>query len=301
MKIWLLNSRAGKENYSMKRMYEEWKKQWLNIKKVYIDDIELVINQNGEEQLFVKNKAVKLPDVVVPRNNTSYLMRSITDYLEKAGVNIVNNTIARALAKDKFLSLQKLAFDKLPVPKTILLKWIPNIDFIESQLSYPIIVKKIEGAQWKGILKVNNRHELEDIMEMLQDTIEKLNLNLILQEFIGEKSGQDLRVFTVGGKVIACMLRKWKDWDFKANYSGGWSTQNHEINEIEEMLGIQASLSIWLDIAGVDLLFDKNNGYKICEVNANPGFEWLEEATGKNIAWEIISYIKLRYIDAKIN
>ena len=91
------------------------------------------------------------------------------------------------------------------------------------------------------------------------------------------------------------MLRKWKDWDFKANFSWGWSVYKHEVNEKEEILAIEATNLIWLDICWVDLLFDKDNWYRICEVNASPGFKWLEEATGINIAWEILNYIENRY------
>jgi len=132
---------------------------------------------------------------------------------------------------------------------------------------------------------------------MLEDNISIDSKNFILQEFIWEKAWQDIRLFVVGGKVVASMLRKWKEWDFKSNFSWGWSVNVHIPNEKEEMLAIQAANIIGLDIAWIDLLFDKNNGYKICEVNASPGFEWLELASNKNIAEEIINYIKIRYLD----
>jgi RimK family alpha-L-glutamate ligase len=222
-------------------------------------------------------------------------MKSIMDFLEHQWVNFINNTVSRYLAKDKFLSLQKLANNSIPVPKTILLKWIPNIDFIETQLSYPIILKKIEWSHWKGIIKVNNREDLEDIIEMLSDSVFTLNKNVILQEYIWEKAGQDLRFFIVGWRIIWSMLRKWKEGDFKSNYSWGWNVFQHTPNEKEEILALESANIIWLDIAWIDILFDKDNWYKICEVNASPWFEWLEEATWLNIASEIINYIIKRY------
>ena len=295
MKIWLLNTKKNKWAFWVKRVLEEWKKLWLRMKFVSIEDIELVISSDGEETLFIKNKVVKLPNIVLPRNDTSYQIKSITDFLENKGVHIVNSNVSRFLAKDKFLSLQKLALNAIPVPKTILLKWVPNIPFIEEQLQYPIIIKKIEWSQWRWIIKVNNMEDLEDMIEMLEENMKTLNRNLILQEYIWEKSWQDLRFFVVWSRIIGSMLRKWKEWDFKSNFSGWGKVFDHIPTEREEILALDSTSIIWLDIAWVDMLFDKDNGYKICEVNASPWFEWLEKATWKNIAAEIVNYIAKRY------
>lgn len=295
MKIWLINEKKYKNLHCTKRILEEAKKTNITMKFVATEDIELLIDNEWTEKLFVKNKLVKLPDIAIPRNSTSYQMKSIMDFLEHKWVNVINNNNSRYLAKDKFLSLQKLAINSIQVPKTILLKWAPNIDFVENKLNYPIIIKKIQGSYGKWILKVNNREDLEDIIEMLSDNIQTLNHNMILQEYIWEKAGQDLRIFIVGWRVIGSMLRKWKEWDFKSNYSGWWDVFNHEITKKEEIIALEAANIIWLDIAWVDLLFDKEDGYKICEINASPWFEWLEKATWINIASEIIKYIIDRY------
>ena len=295
MKIWLLNEKEGKKRYWHRRLLEESKKAKIDIRFVVIENIELVISWEWEEKLFIKNKSVKLPDIVIPRTNTTYQMKSIMDFLENKWVPVINSNISRFLAKDKFLSLQKLAINGVPVPKTILLKWIPNIGFIEQQLNYPIIIKKIEWQQWKWILKANNKQELEDIIEMLQENITTLNRNLILQEYIWEKVWQDLRFFIVWWKIIWSMLRKWKEWDFKSNFSWWWEVFKHTPTKLEKELTLKAAKVIWLDIAWVDMLFDKNNWYKICEVNASPWFKWLELATWINIASEIIEYIIKKY------
>ncbi|MDD3144985.1 MAG: RimK family alpha-L-glutamate ligase [Candidatus Gracilibacteria bacterium] len=295
MKIWILDNDRNRNSNGAKRLIQEAESRKLNLEYIAIEDIELIIDGSLEEKLFIKNIPAKLPDIVIPRMDASYQIKSIIDFLENAGVNIINSNNARLLANDKFLSLQKLAINRLPVPKTILLKGMPNIDFIEKQLNYPIILKKLDGHAGKGIIKVKDSGELEDILEMLEESLVKLNKVLLLQEYIGEKAGQDLRIFLVGGRVIASMLRKGKDGDFKANFSGGGSVYNHEVNEKEEILAIEATNLIGLDICGVDLLFDKDNGYRICEVNASPGFKGLEEATGINIAGEILNYIENRY------
>ncbi len=297
MKIWLITDKRNAKAYGAKRIIEEAKNNNIVIKKVLIEDIELVIDSHMQEDFYVKNKKMKLPDLVIPRVSVSYHMKSIMEYLENKSVSVINSNHARFLAKDKFLSLQRLAIENIPVPKTVLLKWKPNTSFIDETLGFPVIIKKIEWAQWKGIIKANTKEDFEDIIEMLEWTSSIDSSNFILQEFIGEKAGQDIRLFVVGGRVVASMLRKGKQWDFKSNFSWGGSVNHHIPNEKEEMLAIQAANIIGLDIAGIDLLFDKNNGYKICEVNASPGFEWLEEATNQNIAEEIVNYIKIRYLE----
>lgn len=297
MKIWLITDKRNAKAYGAKRIIDEAKKNNIVIKKVLIEDIELVIDSHMQEDFYVKNKKVKLPDLVIPRVCVSYNMKSIMEYLENKSVAVINSNHARFLAKDKFLSLQRLAIENIPVPKTVLLKWKPNTSFIEETLGFPVIIKKIEWAQWKWIIKANTKEDFEDIIEMLEWTSSIDSSNFILQEFIGEKAWQDIRLFVVGWRVVASMLRKWKQGDFKSNFSWGGSVNNHIPNEKEEMLAIQAANIIGLDIAGIDLLFDKNNGYKICEVNASPGFEWLEEATNQNIAEEIVNYIKIRYLE----
>lgn len=295
MKIWIIDKEKAKEANGIKRILEEGEKKGLNIEFVAVEDIELIINDDFNEKLFVKNEKVKLPDIVIPRMDNSYQIKSIIDYLENEWVNIINSNKARLLANDKFLSLQKLAANRIPVPKTILLKWIPSVEFVEKHISYPLLIKKLDWHAGKWIIKVNNKQEFEDILELLDENMTKLNMNLVVQEYIWEKAWQDLRIFIVWGRIIWSMLRKWKEWDFKSNFSGGWDVFSHIPTETEEIISIEAANTIWLDIAWVDILFDKNNWYKICEVNASPGFKWLEQATGINIAWEIVNYIIKRY------
>ncbi len=126
-------------------------------------------------------------------------------------------------------------------------------------------------------------------MQMVENSNPKVNL--IFQEFIKSSYGKDLRVFIVGGRVVGAMLRTASDGNFKSNYSRGGTVQKFEITPEIEWLVLEIARKLDLDIAGIDLLFD-NNGYKICEVNSSPGFEGLELACEKNIALEIIQFVK---------
>jgi len=212
MKIWIIDKFKSKDANWIVKLLEEWLNQWLDIEFVPVEDIELIIDSNLNEKLFIKNQKVKLPQIVIPRMDNSYQIKSIIDFMENQGINIINSNRARLLANDKFLSLQKLATNRIPVPKTMLLKWIPNIEFIEKQFSYPIIIKKLDWHAWKWIIKVNNSQELEDILEMLEESFTRLSNNLIIQEYIWEKAWQDLRVFIVWWRIVWSMLRKWKEW-----------------------------------------------------------------------------------------
>ena len=156
MKIWIIDKERNKALNWPAQLLNEWLKKWLDIEFIAVEDVELVINDKLEEKLFIKNEKVKLPDIVIPRMDNSYQIKSIIDFMENQGINIINSNSARLLANDKFLSLQKLALNKIPVPKTMLLKGIPSIEFIEKQLNYPIIIKKIDWHAWKWIIKVNN-------------------------------------------------------------------------------------------------------------------------------------------------
>ena len=117
--------------------------------------------------------------------------------------------------------------------------------------------------------------------------------NIIIQEFIKDSYGKDLRVFVVNNKVVGCMMRQAPEGEFRANIHRGGGAIPYQINDEIEWLALESSKLMGLDIAGVDLLFD-NGGYKICEINSNPGFEGMETYTKKNIAGDIVSFVKMK-------
>ena len=146
----------------------------------------------------------------------------------------------------------------------------------------------MSGSQGKGIIKVDSHAQLEDLVDML-DT----GKPLIFQEFIAASSGKDLRVFVIGGRVVGAMMRVAAKGNFKANVHQGGTVKPVKISPQVEWLVLETVKIVGLDIAGVDLLIDKNT-YKICEVNSSPGFEGLEKALGENIAIKMFLYCKMR-------
>jgi RimK family alpha-L-glutamate ligase len=274
-------------------MKEEAKDTSIHFRVLIPEKLEIVIEARGNEQIFYNEKPLPLPDVFIPRYVTTYFSHMISRYYEKGKTLVLNVSSARKAAKDKLLTLQYLAQKNIPVPKSILAKFPLNISFVEKHISYPIIVKKSEGSEGRGIMLSENREQLEDLTEMLEESVDVRKFNLILQEFVSTKKGKDIRVFVIGGRAIGAILRTGKKGDFKANFSGGGTVEKFPLNSEIEWLAVESTKILGLDVAGVDILFD-TNGYKICEVNASPYFEGFEKATGLNIAKEIFKYLSLR-------
>ena len=212
-------------------------------------------------------------------------------HFERMDIPVINSSDAIDNVKDKLYTHQILAQSNLDIPKTMLLRYPIDIDFVEKNIGFPVIVKKISGSYGRGVFLCEDKKQLNQLVTMAELT--KKSYDIIIQEFIKDTWGKDLRVFVVNDKVVGCMMRQATDDDFRANITRGGEGFPYEVNEQIEWLSSESSKALGLDVAGVDLLF-QNGGYKICEVNSNPGFEGMENFTKKNIAGEIVSFIKLK-------
>ena len=165
------------------------------------------------------------------------------------------------------------------------------MEFVQKHIGFPVIIKTISGSFGKGVFIADNKKQLSQLITMAEITNPRYDI--IIQEFIKDTWGKDLRVLVVNNKVVGCMMRQATDDDFRANLTRGGEGIPYEVNEQIEWLASESSKSLGLDIAGVDLLFD-GDGYKICEVNSSPGFEGMEKYTKKNIAEEVVSFVRLK-------
>ena len=208
--------------------------------------------------------------------------------MERLGVTMINGSESIDAVKDKLYSQQILGQSNLPVPKTMLVRHPINLELIEKNLSYPMIVKTLSGSYGAGVFLVEDRKQFRQLMKMAELT--KPSYNIIVQEFIQDSYGKDLRVLVVNGKVVGCMMRQAVDGDFRANLTRGGEAIPYQIDDNIEWLGGECARVLNLDVAGVDLLFN-NGSYTICEVNSAPGFEGMEKYTNKNIAVEMVNYV----------
>lgn len=288
--VWILCGLSISQSHALKRLFESGWRQNIQIKVMEINKFELVASKEGLENILYEGAPCELPDCILNRvgSNVSYFGLAVIRQLENMGCLILNTLRSIEISRDKLLTVQTLAVHGLPIPKTILAKFPVNLDTIAREFDYPIIIKKVSGSQGKGIMKVDSHSQLEDLVDML-DT----NKPLLFQEFISASSGKDLRVFVIGGRVVGAMMRIASKGNFKANVHQGATVKPVKISPQVEWLVLETVKIVGLDIAGVDLLIDKNT-YKICEVNSSPGFEGLEKATGENIAIKMFLYMKMR-------
>ena len=287
---------AGK-NYSLLRLLESARSKGIDLQVVTPKQIELVVTRGDRKSILIDDKHTQIPDFVIPRMGaiTTFYALAVIRQLEHLGIYVCNGSKAIEAVKDKLHMHQILAHSSLPTPKTMLAKFPINITVIKREIGFPLIIKNMVGNQGSGIYLCKTEESFLDIMELIYSN--KPDSNIIIQEFIEHSKGKDLRVFLLGGRVIGCMKRS-SESSFKANFSKGGIVDAFDLNPEAEWLAIEAARLANLDIAGIDLLFDKN-GFKICEANSAPGFHGLEQITGPRIAEEILDYIKLRVGEAK--
>ena len=293
MKIWIFAKKENQKNYENKRFAEEAAKMKIHLDFVAPEDFEIIEPRASNLTILYKHKPIELPDFVIPRmgSGTTYFGLAVLRQLEQIGVCLINHARGIESSKDKLEATQILSSKNIPIPKTMLAKPTFKISFIKKEFKFPIVVKPISGSEGRGILLCETPAQLEDVMELIQKSSEGRQ-NIILQEFITDSSGKDIRVFVVGGRALGAMLRKGKKGSFKANFSAGGTVELFPLSPEVEHLAVESARALGLDIAGVDVLFDKE-GYRICEVNSSPYFKGFEEATKKNIPREIFKFAQV--------
>ncbi|MGD9677387.1 MAG: RimK family alpha-L-glutamate ligase [Vulcanibacillus sp.] len=282
------------EVFEINRLLEEAEKQGITIRVIKPEQIDLIVTREDRKSIYVDGEQVALPEFVLPRMGagTTYFALAVIRHLERLGVPCINSSLSIETVKDKLYTQQILAEKNLPVPKTMLMKLPINSSLIEGQIGFPVVVKTLSGSQGKGVFLSENKKSFEDLMQLVEST--NPNINIILQEFVSTSYGRDLRVFVIGGRVVGCMERFSENDNFKANFSAGGTVREYPISPEIEWLATEATRILGLDIAGVDLLFDKEH-FKICEVNSSPGFKGLESCNNVNIPREIFHYLKTRF------
>jgi gamma-F420-2:alpha-L-glutamate ligase len=288
---WILYKNPIEESWETRKLVEEFENQGIKVRVVNPQDVDIFVDRDDRKSILVAGKSRALPDFVIPRtgSGTTYFIKAIIRHLERLGVILINGSDAIDNVKDKLYTQQVLGQSSLPVPKTLLVKHPIDIDFVEKNIGYPSIIKTLSGSFGAGVFLCENRKQLQQLLKMAEIT--KPSYNIIIQEFIKESHGKDLRVLVVNGKVVGCMMRQSTDDDFRANITRGGEGIPYQIDDDIQWLGGESARLLNLDIAGVDLLFD-NDGYRICEVNSSPGFEGMDKYTKTNIAEKIVTYVK---------
>ncbi|WP_010606496.1 ATP-grasp domain-containing protein [Pseudoalteromonas maricaloris] len=281
------------EIYEIDRLMAVAKEEGIDLQVYSPDQFDLLVTREDEESILIDGQPVALPDFVLPRMGagTTYFTLAIIRHLERLGVHCFNSSQSIETVKDKLYAQQILAEQNLPTPKTMLVKFPVNIELVEKQIGFPVVIKTLSGSQGSGVFLSKSRGEFDDLMQLIEATNPKANI--ILQRFVKSSHGRDLRVLTIGGRAVACMERNSGGKNFKANVSLGAKGSPHPITPEIEWLATQTANILNLDVAGIDLLFDEEH-FKICEANSSPGFEGLEQAVDIDVAREILHFIRIR-------
>lgn len=294
---WILKKNVGEilpVNHQLVRFEEEANKRGIDLMFLAPSEIDIVVTKDDRKSILVNGKVVPLPDFVIPRlgSATGYYASAVIRHLERLGVQSINGSEAINTVRDKMYSMQILAQKGLPVPKTMLVRFPISVDLVDKQIGFPLVMKTLAGSLGNGVHLVKDKDGFQDLMDFIHQT--DPSARIILQEFISKSHGKDLRVLVVGGRAIGCMLRESKDGNFKANYTRGGMAKRFEMTKEIEILAIEATKVLGLDVSGVDILFD-GEGFKICEVNSSAGFKGFEEAYPEaDVARDIFDYVSIR-------
>jgi len=295
---WILyrpdKSLVKQENYEIDRLVDTAPGHGYDVRVVDPADVQLLVNSEGEDGVFVQGKKVDLPDFVIPRmgSTTGYFAMAVLRQLEHLGVYCVNGADAVELAKDKLLHLQILASAGLPVPKTILVKFPIDADFVQREMGFPVVVKTLVGTQGSGVYLCDDREKLLDLLQFVEAN--NPAAQLVLQQFLAESRGRDVRVLSIGGHIVSAMERIAKS-GFKSNYSQGGTAKPFETGPRNALSVAEVMRVLDMDMAGLDFLYDEEVGFRICEVNSSPGFEGLESTCEVDVPEFLYRYLDVKF------
>ncbi|MRT17729.1 RimK family alpha-L-glutamate ligase [Vitellibacter sp. q18] len=245
--------------------------------------------ENGKAVLYFQNEMVDDLDAIIPRIGASntYFGTNVVRQFEAMGVFSVVSSEGISNSRDKWTCFQLLAKQGIPVPRTLFASYFEFEEQLKTFHGKPIIIKLLEGTHGEGVI-------LSETLQNALATIETLNaagVKFLLQEYIEEANGADLRAIVVDGVVVAAMKRKCKIGDFRSNLHRGGTSEIIALSAAEEKIAIRAAKAMNLGFCGVDIL-QSNKGPLVLEINSTPGLEGIENTSGKNVSKSVIGFIE---------
>jgi ribosomal protein S6--L-glutamate ligase len=286
MNIAILSKGSG--NYSTKRLKEEAEKRGHNVRVINYAKCYVTLEQNNPVIRY-EGEEIRDIDAIIPRiaSNLTKYGTSIVRQFEMQGVFSIVSSLAINRTRDKLRATQILARAGVGIPKTAFARETTEVeDLIEQIGGAPLIIKVARGTHGKGVVLAETRKAAEAVMQAFY--VE--GVNFLVQEFIQESAGTDIRAFVVNGKVVASMQRQSLDDDFRSNLHQGGEGKIIKLTEEETKTAQKAAKAMGLAICGVDLMRSER-GPLVLEVNASPGFG-IERVTGRDVAAKIIDYIE---------
>ncbi len=286
MKIGILSRKSGL--YSTRRLVEAAQARGHSVRVV--DFARCYMNITSRRPTVLLGMEELDFDAIIPRIGASYTFygAAVVRQFEMQGVYPVNSSQAISRSRDKLRALQLLARDGIGLPVTSFARTSKNIQgLIDIVGGAPLVVKLLEGTQGVGVVLAETCQAAESVIGAFQ----QLDANILVQEFITEANGADVRALVIGNKVVAAMLRQGPEGEFRSNLHRGGNATLTKLSPVERMTALRAVKALGLRVAGVDLLRSKR-GPVVMEVNSSPGLEGIEQTTGKDVASAIVAYIE---------
>jgi len=287
MKIVILSKAPN--NYPNKRLIEEATKRGHDIEIIDYSKCYITV-EKGNPLVSYEGKEVTGVDVIIPRISASLTSygSSIVRQFEMQNVSTITSSISLVRSRDKLRSTQLLAKAGVGIPKTVVAREAANFDDMLEQVGgAPVVIKVARGTHGNGVVLAETKKAAKAVMQAFH--VE--GVSFIVQEFVAESAGEDIRAFVVNGKVVASMLRKSIDGDFRSNLHQGGEGEFVELTSEERKTAQKAAKALGMPVAGVDLLRSER-GPLVLEVNASPGMD-IECVTKRNVPGKVIQYAEL--------
>lgn len=290
MKIAILSRGPG--NYSTKRLKEEALGRGHDVRVIDYSKCYATIEKSNPLVSYEGEHLIDF-DVIIPRIASSYTRygSAIVRQFEMRGVYTTTSSIALVRSRDKLRSMQLLARAGVGIPKTVFSRGMTSDvdDLIEDIGGTPVIIKLARGTHGNGVVLAETKKAAKSVLQAFY-VMDEDGTNILLQEFIKESAGTDIRAFVVGGKVVASMQRQSLDDDFRSNLHQGGEGKPVKLTDIERKTAQKAAKAMGLPICGVDMM-RSSQGPLVLEVNASPGFG-IEKVTNRDVASKIIDYVE---------
>lgn len=287
MKIYILS--RNESLYSTQSLMAAAKKRGWDVRVIDYMECTMEIMKN-ELKIIYHGEELEAPDAIIPRIGASrtFFGTAIVRHFEMMNVFSIAGSLAIKRSRDKLRSLQILSNRGVDMPKTVFASNKSNAnDVIKLIGGTPLVLKILEGTQGVGVVLAETKKAAKSVL----DAFNGMNVNLLVQEFIEEAGGADIRAIVIDGEVVGAMKRQGAEGDFRSNLHQGGSATLYKLSRKEKATAIAAAKAMGLGVCGVDMIPSKR-GPLVMEINSSPGLEGIEKATGIDIAGKIMDYIK---------
>lgn len=275
--------------YSTQRLVEEAERRNHNIEVINPLNCDLIIEKE-KPTVFYNNRYLDDVDAIIPRIGASvtYYGCAVVRQFEMMNVFSTVSSDAIIRSRDKLRSFQHLSKAGIDMPKTVFTNYSTDVEKVIAHVGgSPVVIKLLEGTQGIGVVLAETKIAAESVLEAFNG----LEARALVQEYISEAKGRDLRALIVDNRIVGAMKRQGKEGEFRSNLHRGGTYSYHELNEEEKKIALKAAKKLKLPVCGVDII-QSNRGPLIMEVNSTPGLEGIENALKKNVARAIITYIE---------